>query len=172
MSGNEVADVLGYPLPARSLRSLNARPSRYSSHCPGLGKRLPRLSSHEVRLSFTAFPEVSAREPMVASTSPGVLRPYSAQGEGSPRPASFPAGIPVSRAMRRRVPSRRLRCRSQVFATSQRLAPPSAVLPFSGRWRSWGSALQGVNPPAQPRRLVTVGMPSRRSSRGSRLSPS
>lgn len=56
--------------------------------------------------------------------------------------------------------TRRLRCRSQAFPASQRLPSPSAVLPFPGRWRSWGSALQGFRPPTQPRRLVTAGMPS------------
>jgi hypothetical protein len=54
------------------------------------------------------------------------------------------------RGIRQRVPTRQLRCRSQVFPTSQRLLPPSAALPFSDRWRSWGSALQGFSSHAAP----------------------
>jgi len=54
------------------------------------------------------------------------------------------------RGIRQQVPTRWLRCRSQVFSTSQRLLPPSAALPFSGRWRSWGSALQGFSSHAAP----------------------
>lgn len=40
------------------------------------------------------------------------------------------------------------------------LLPLSAALPFSDRWRSWGSALQGILPSTMPRRLVIVGLPS------------
>lgn len=113
---------------------------------------------------------LGSRHPPPASlpvaTSLGVLRPYSALGEGSPRPALRRA--PRScRGIRTRVPPRVLRCRSQVFSTSQRLLPPSAVPPFSGGWRSWGSSLQGLIPPTQPRRLVAAGMPSWRFSRQS-----
>ena len=50
------------------------------------------------------------------------------------------------RAVCRRVPSRRLRCRSQVFSTSQRLVPLFTVPPFSGGWRSWGSLFRGLIP--------------------------
>lgn len=55
-----------------------------------------------------------------------------------------------------RVPSRRLRCRSQVFPTSQR---PSSSLhrPTIFRWvASVRFALQGVVPSTKPRRLVVV----------------
>jgi hypothetical protein len=38
------------------------------------------------------------------------------------------------------------------------LPPPSGHV--SGRWRSWGSALQGFAPPTQPRRLVVASVPS------------
>jgi hypothetical protein len=42
------------------------------------------------------------------------------------------------------VPPGRLRCRSQVFPTSQRLLPPATTLPFSDRWRSWDSPFRGL----------------------------
>jgi len=60
----------------------------------------------------------------------------------------------------RRFPHHRLRIRSQVFPTSQRFVPLPALPPFSDGWRSWGSSLQGFDPPSQPRRFVTAGMPS------------
>lgn len=88
-------------------------------------------------------PFVSARDLSVAGTSPGVLRPFSALGRESPRPAvarRVATSCPV--ATRRladehlqlprgcwQVPCCQLRCRSQVFPTSQQLLPLSAVLP-------------------------------------------
>jgi hypothetical protein len=54
-----------------------------------------------------------------------------------------------------RVPPRRLRCRSQVFSTSQRLLPLPTVPRFSRGWRSWGLPYRGF-PSTKPRRLVAV----------------
>ena len=55
---------------------------------------------------------------------------------------------------RRRVPPRRLRCRSQVFPTSQRRCPPPTVPPYFRRVTLVGFALQGFGPPNQLRWLV------------------
>lgn len=60
--------------------------------------------------------------PTTWATSLGVLFPYSASGEESPR-SRFPG-------ICQQVPPCRLRRRSQVFETSQRLFPLPAVLPF------------------------------------------
>jgi hypothetical protein len=49
----------------------------------------------------------------------------------------------LCQGVRRQVPSRRLRRRSQVFPTSQRLVPLSALPPFSDGWRSWDSPFRG-----------------------------
>ncbi len=55
-----------------------------------------------------------------------------------------------------RVPPRRLRCRSQVFPTSQRPSS-SPHRPTIFRWVAFmGFALQGVVPSTKPRRLVAV----------------
>jgi len=87
-------------------------------------------------------------------------RPDRSQWEAS---QAFP-----SPGFRHRVPRRWLRCRSQVFPTSQRLLLLSALPPFSDGWRSWGDALQGIAPSTKPRRLVAVGLPSWPSSPGLR----
>lgn len=117
------------------------------------------------------FPDFSASGLSASGTSPGVPCPFNAQGGGNPRPAT------VARfGFRRQLPCCRLRCRSQVFSTSQRLLLPSAVLPFSGRWRSWGSALQGFqflprspdgsSPPACPPDVAPAGCASPVPRRG------
>lgn len=71
--------------------------------------------SHPSRLDPNSSPTTWA-------TSLGVLFPYSASGEESSR-SQFPG-------ICRQVPPSRLRCRSQVFETSQRLIPLPTVLPF------------------------------------------
>jgi hypothetical protein len=60
--------------------------------------------------------------------------------------AGCPARIPVLPGCAPAGPNRRLRCRSQVFSTSQRLVPLSTVPPFSDGWRSWGSLFRGLIP--------------------------
>jgi hypothetical protein len=117
-----------------------------------------------------------------AGTSPGVRCPCSALGEGSPRLAGCPVErpgrsriAPLGPGLRQRVPSRQLRCRSQVFPTSQRLLPPSTVLPFSGRWHSWGWPYRGLflprspsdsSPLACPPGVAPIGWPSPRPRLG------
>lgn len=56
-------------------------------------------------------------QPLGVGTSLGVLRPFSARGEESPRP---PFGGTLVAQGCRQIPLRRLRCRSQVLSTSQR----------------------------------------------------
>lgn len=77
--------------------------------------------------------------------------PYSASGSRVHGLASCPARLPgLSPRDSASGPTRQLRRRSQVFSTSQRLLPLVAVPPFSGGWRSWGSALQGFVLPRSP----------------------
>jgi hypothetical protein len=59
------------------------------------------------------------------------------------RPVSRPGSPDFRPGICQQVPPCQLRCRPQVFSTSRRLLPPSAGLPFSGRWRSWGSPFRG-----------------------------
>jgi hypothetical protein len=107
--------------------------------------RLSGQSSPGVRVPFTVLPDVSATGLSTGGTSPGVPVPYNARGGESPRPRRSPGGPPrFDPGVRRRVPPRRLRCRSQVFSTSQRLLPLSAAPPFSDGWRSWGSPFRGL----------------------------
>jgi hypothetical protein len=162
LPGSEVAGVLGYLLPVRPRRSQNARSFRYSFLHPHPRTRLLGRSSHGVRLSFTVCPEVPAPGLSTEGTSLGVSSPLQRSGR---RESTSRSGCPARapwwcQGVRQRVPPRQLRCRSQVFPTSQRLVPLPAFPPFSDGWRSWGSALQGVVPSTKPRRLVAAGMPS------------
>jgi hypothetical protein len=167
---------MGYPLPVRSWRSLNARPFRSSWCCPCQGKRLLWRSSPGVRPSYTVFPEVSARS-------------LSTDGHLS---WGF---LPLQRSRRRESTSRRFPSEPPGFAgvsagrshptgygaalrfsqPRSGLLPPFAVLPFSDRWRSWGSALQGFllsrspddsSPPACPLDVPPIGWPSPIPRRG------
>jgi hypothetical protein len=78
---------------------------------------------------------------------------------GSPPQSADRAGV------RRWVPLHQLRRRSQAFSTSQRLPPLTAALPFSDKWRSWGSPSRDLILPRSLRRFVTARLPSCRSSR-------
>jgi hypothetical protein len=162
LPGSEVASLLGYPLPVRSRRSQNAQPFRYSFLRPRPRTRLLGRSSHGVRSSFTVFPEISAPGLSTEGTSLGVPTPRqrSRRRESTSRDGC-PSRAPWwCQGVRQRVPARQLRCRSQVFPTSQRLLPLPAVPPFSDGWRSWGFTLQGFDPSTKPRRLVAAGLPS------------
>jgi hypothetical protein len=162
LPGSEVAGLLGYLRPVRSRCSQNTRPFRYSFLHPRPRTRLLGRSSHGVRSSFTVCPAVSAPGLSAEGTSLGVSSPLqrSRRRESTSR-FGCPNRAPWwCQGVRRRVPTRRLRCRSQVFPTSQRLLPLPAVPPFSDGWRSWGSALQGVVPSTKPRRLIAAGLPS------------
>jgi hypothetical protein len=98
------------------------------------------------------FPKSPPTSSSDEGTSPGVSRPFSAWGGRNSRPTRLPVQAPrgLSPGFHRRVPPRRLRRRSQAFPASQRLLVPSAVLPFSGRWRSWGPPSRGLFPPHSP----------------------
>jgi len=63
--------------------------------------------------------------------------------ESTSEPVARPSSPDFRPGICRQVPPCQLRCRPQVFSTSRRLLPPSAGLPFSGRWRSWGSPFRG-----------------------------
>ena len=147
LADSEVAGVLGFPLPGTALALAARGPSgipssvrvqrRDSLNDPLVGfssssrccpKSPPRVSRPKAPLlGFCSLQRIRRRE----STSNGVLR----------RSVSLPG---VTRAVYRWVPTHRLRCRSQVFSTSQRLLPLSAVQPFSGGWRSWVSPYKGL----------------------------
>jgi hypothetical protein len=75
---SDVASILvtraRYSLGARE----STRLSRYSVICPRSSKRLPKLSSREVRLSFTVCPENLAISLSTDNDSPGILCPFNA----------------------------------------------------------------------------------------------
>jgi len=111
------------------------------------------------------IPSHSATGISAGSTSLGVLVPLQRfrRRESTSARSSCDArsGFPgVTRVVCRRVPPRRLRCRSQVFPTSQRLLPLPNVPPFSDGLRSWGLPYRGLffkrslddsSPPTYPR---------------------
>jgi len=159
---SEVASALGCSLPVRPWCSRSTQPFRHSFLRPHPRTRLLGRSSHGVQLPYTVCPDISAPGLSTGSTSLGVSSPLqrSRRRESTSCP-SCPVRAPrLCRGLCQRIPLRRLRCRSQVFPTSQRLLPLPAVPPFSDGWRSWGFALQGVVPSTKPRRLVAAGMPS------------
>lgn len=122
---------MGCPLPVRSRRS-RVQPFRCSFLRPYPRILLLGRSSHGVRLSFTVCPAISALDLSAGSTSPGVFLPLqrSRRRESTSRSRLRPRAPWWCQGVRRRVPTRRLRCRSQVFSTSQQLVLPSALPPF------------------------------------------
>jgi hypothetical protein len=113
---------LGYPLPVRSQHSQNAQPFRYSFLHPRPRTRLLGRSSHGVRPSFTVYLEASATGLSTDGTSLGVPSPLqrSRRRESTSR-SGCPARAPwLCQGVRQQIPLCRLRCRSQVFPTSQR----------------------------------------------------
>jgi len=146
--------------PVRPIRSRRtARPVFPSPPAPG-------DATHRVLLSWgsipsTAFPEIPVRDlsasyhshGVLSPTAHGVARVHGLTGCPARRPRLSPRYFTDG-------PTRRLRCRSQVFSTSQRLFPLATGPPFSGGWRSWGSTLQGFDPSAKPHPFVTDGVPS------------
>jgi hypothetical protein len=120
----------GIPSSIRAQRrdSLNDPLVGFSSSSRCYPKSPPAASRPKAPLlGFSSLQRIRRRE----STSNGVLR----------RSVSLPG---VTRAVYRQVPTCQLRCRSQVFSTSQRLLPLSTVPPFSGGWRSWVSPYKGL----------------------------
>jgi hypothetical protein len=95
LSGNEVAEMLGFPLPVRPQHSQNAWPSRYSFLRPCPETRLSEQSSRGVRPSFTACLESSATGISAGSTSHGVSCPFNASGGESPRPVLVVLRLPL-----------------------------------------------------------------------------
>lgn len=116
---------------------------------PCLRTRLLKRSSHGVSLSFTAYHQVFVAGLSTNHTSPGVLFPDSASRSGRLRPLRHAGSAPrgISSGLCRRVPPRRLRCRSQVFSTSQRPLPPPTAPPYFRRVSLLGFPLQGIGPP-------------------------
>lgn len=163
LPGCEVASAFGCSPPVLPLCSPNTWPFRYSLPSPSPKTRLFGPSSPVVRFSYTVFPEVPAPDLSIEGTSPGVLVPlqrlWATRVHVLP---GFPVRLPddFSPGIHQQVPPRQLRCRSQVFPTSQRFLPLEAFLPFSDRLHSWGSSLQGFAPSTKPRRLVVAGLPS------------
>lgn len=99
-----------------------------------------------IRLSYTEFPELSGRGLSTCGHLSWGSCPFSALGRGSPRPEPVARpGSPVLPGCCQQVPPCQLRCRSQVFSTSQRLLPPSAVLPCFRQVALLGFALQGFS---------------------------
>lgn len=67
---------------------------RYFAYQPCSKKRLSERPSLEVQITFTVFPEFSAHDLSVESTSLGVYGPYSAWSEESSRLAGKPDELP------------------------------------------------------------------------------
>jgi hypothetical protein len=89
--------------------------------------------------------------PALRAPSPGVLLPYSVSGSRSPRPRHRKvAGLPGWSGAPPAAPNRRLRCRSQVFSTSQRPCSSRSRPAIFRRVTLMGFALQGFVPPAKP----------------------
>jgi hypothetical protein len=115
-------------------------------------------------------PETSVLRLSTQDHSHGICFPFNAyrQRESTSAPC-YRFGCPTQPedrvGVRWRVPLHQLRCRSQAFSTSQRLSPLTALLPFSDRWRSWGSPFRGFILSRSLRQLITTGLPSCRSSR-------
>jgi len=118
LSGRMSSGALGSRA-RHGLGTRDARPSRCSSVRPRPRERPPGQSSRGVRLSCTVQPLVPARSRgdvsrhRRAGTSRGVRFPSNAFSSASPRPG-------VASRFCRRVPPRRLRCRSRALSAPQR----------------------------------------------------
>lgn len=148
----------------------DAWPCRCSVVCPCRRKRLRRLSSHEVRTSFTVeFPHHLAAGLSIRGTSPGVCLPsaYRAGEVTSCRAGRLPEvltlGIPSA------VPTPPTTAPLTGFLNLAAALLLPAVPSSFRRVTLLGLTLQGFAPPTKPRRLVAVGMPSCRSSRQAAL---
>jgi hypothetical protein len=115
-------------------------------------------------------PENSVLHLSVQDNSHGILFPFNAYRQRESTSAPFyrfgsPPRPEDRVGVRRWIPLHQLRCRSQAFSTSQRLTPLTAALPFSDRWRSWGSPFRDLFLPRSLRQFITAGLPSCRFSR-------
>lgn len=140
--GEVVAGASGYLLPLRPWRSLDAGPGGFPSFARAHG----RDSAGDPLMEFSSSSRFSRHPcpcPLGRERLSWGFGPFSACKRSGPRPRSCDLGSTG-------VPRRRLRCRSQVFSTSQRLLPSSAVPPFSDGWRSWGLPFRGLFHPRRP----------------------
>lgn len=82
----------------------------------------------------------------------GFRAPSAHTREENPRLRRLPGRAPrvMNPGICRQVPPCRLRCRSQVFSTSQRLLPLPPAPPFSDGFRSWGLPYRGLILPRSP----------------------
>jgi hypothetical protein len=117
-----VAGLLGYPFPVRSWHSRKRLTLPVFPPLLMPEEATPRaiLSWDSVLLhgiSRTLRPRsLDLRPPLL-----GFLAPSAHEEEGVHVPTSCPAGLPGFPGYRQQVPPCQLRCRSQVFSTSQRL---------------------------------------------------
>jgi len=116
------------------------------------------------------YPKPPSCHLSVQDNSHGIRFPFNAYRQRESTSAPFyrfgcPARPEDRIGVRWWVPVLQLRCRSQAFSTSQRLPPLTAALPFSDRWRSWGSPFRDLILPRSLQRFITAGLPSCRSSR-------
>jgi hypothetical protein len=117
--------------------------------------RLLGRSSPGVRLPFTVFPEVSARDLSIEGTSPGVCCPCSAyrSRESTSVRLSGSASSVVHRGFYRRFPCRRLRCRSRAFPAPQRpCSSPDRPAIFRRVTLVGSSPFRGLSLPRSPDR--------------------
>lgn len=127
---------------------------RYSFLRPCPGTRLPERSSRGVQPSFMVCPEVPAHRLSTGGTSHGVPTSLqrirwreSTSGRSScDSRSSFPG---VTGVVRRWVPTHQLRCRSQVFPTSQRPSSSPRRSAIFRRMALLGFSLQGFVPHAE-----------------------
>lgn len=166
LQGSEVSGLMGSPFPVRPQRSPNAWPSRSSFLYPRPRTRLLGQSSRGVYFYSTAYPNVSALDLSVKGTSLGVSSPLQRSSRRESTSRWLPSRAP--RFCRESIG----RSHSADYGAACRFSQPHSglfplphVLPFSDRWRSWGSTLQGVVPSTKPRMLIAAGVPSCRSSR-------
>jgi hypothetical protein len=134
---------LGCLRPVRRWRWQAHRPSGVpvlgrAQRCDSLGNPLLGFAS-PTRCCPSSPPPISRSEAPLLGFLP---LQRSRRRESTSR--RFPGGLPGLTQVVAGGPTRRLRCRSQVFPTSQRLLPLSAAPPFSDGWRSWGSPYRGL----------------------------
>jgi hypothetical protein len=178
LSGNGVAGLLGYLLPVRSWRSLEHSTLPVFPALPMPEEATPGaiLSWGSVLLYGMSrclrLQPLDRQAPLLGFCAPSALEEEGVHGP----PVARRAPRLFCRGIRQRVPSRQLRCRSQVFSTSQRpsssLRRPAvfrqvALIGFcpSGVFRSRrpGSS----SPPACPLDVSPIGRPSPLPRRGS-----
>jgi hypothetical protein len=148
----------------------NALSCRYSLSCPCPRTRLPGHSSRGIQPSFTVYTRNIRSAPRGPEPLSWGFVPLQRIKQRESTSAPFdrfgcPARSEDRVGVHRRVPPRQLRCRSQAFSTSQRLTPLTALLPFSDRWRSWGSPSRDLILPRSLWQLIATRLPSCRSSR-------